>query len=191
MKFGFKSLIAGSAMGILVPGAILTAASAQASTSACVNGTGAFPGYCATQISNDAHALAFTAKGGSMTYGNAINGYPVYSSGPGQDFIQFATDHNYPQRKEFVAAANGVPVVVNGSNLCISDPDDSSLGAKQDALVLRNCNNSKFQLFDPSDLGTGYFTWTNVNSSKQIKSNGQSSQLTGVTTSTTGWKFGG
>lgn len=183
-RFGIAAAIIAGTIGI---GTVAYAGVSSASTGGCTGG--AFSGYCGTQVDAATPALGMVSAGQAAIYNNHVNTYPNTTDDPGNDFVNLWFQNNHAKGVEFMYAPNG-----KVSGLCVSDPNDASLGAAKNALALRWCNGSGFQRWVVS--GSGPFVWTNVASGKIMQANGQSKQMTDVTAPipllpTQEWTFAG
>jgi len=151
---------------------------AQASTPGCVSN-----GFCGTQ-QHHGDGLVVDVFHASATVGNKLISFPN-GDDRATDFINYhpasGPAANISGAKAFAYAPNGNP-----SGLCLSDPGPGFGTA--DLIVLRPCNNSKFQVWVPtaSESVDGYFSWGNLASHQFLTSNGLRAQLTDVKDGTVG-----
>lgn len=144
-KLGIGALATG---GLLAGGAVL-AVGAGASTNACVSGS--LAGSCGTQGDHQGSPLYLTAGG---TIASIHAGSPIVGTRPDNvrqqlDFYWFhPSGASNPQAK----AAEYAPLG-HKSGLCMAGHDAGNVN-------LRPCGDFSTQFWLPTDLGNGYFSWT-------------------------------
>jgi hypothetical protein len=145
----------------------LIPASAQASTPACTNG--AYFGYCATQVDNEAIPLVFDDFRQGTGFDNPVVGWKDSTADPATDFLQLDYAGEHSQGVMFIYAPDGVV-----SNLCASDIYPGQV-------LLRPCTGSLWQRWVATQVGSsGFFTWKSKGSGRIIQSNGKGVTLTTV-----------
>lgn len=150
---------------------------AQASTPGCIAN-----GFCGTQ-QHHGDGLVVDVFHGAATVNNKLISYPN-GNDRATDFINYHPSSgpgvNISAAKAFHYAPNGNP-----SGLCLSDPGPGF--GTIDLIVLRPCNNSKFQVWVPTASAvSGYYSWKNLATNQFLTSNGLRAQLTDVKDGTVG-----
>jgi hypothetical protein len=148
------ALLAGAALLSGGAAAAVTAAPASAATThttATVGCDDYNDGYCGSQqLKFGKFDLDVYQQ--KAAYGNKVILWTRSSSDPAQDFV--AKNYNgINNDKTFEYAPNGVP-----SGLCVSFPST----AKASKAVLRTCNQSAYQTFEPVPMSGSYVAWKNL-----------------------------
>jgi hypothetical protein len=168
---GIKRIIGGSI--IVAAGVLGLSLSASASTPGCIDN-----GFCGNQV-NYHDGLVFDVFHQAEKSNTPVIAYSNSGSDKATDFINYhptsGPGANDASVKAFEYAPDGIP-----SALCLSDPGPGFGTA--DKIVLRPCNNSKFQTWRPTEstVHSGYFAWSNLSSNQYITDNGLRGQLTDV-----------
>jgi hypothetical protein len=167
----FRVLLAAAAVPATAAALMLGTQAAQASTSGCTSG--AYAGYCGTQVNNASlgvPALVFNAAGAKAVANNKVIGWTNSTSNAADDWFQLPYGGNPASGVMFVFAPRGVV-----SGMCAADPGNNKV-------VLRPCNGSNWQRWVATSTSyTGFYTWTNRGTHKILQSNGKGGQLTTVT----------
>lgn len=151
-----KLIAAAAALAVAAGGGAVAAATvASASTSACTN-SGAWSGYCGTQVDNESAPVgpvAMDDQGQKAAQWNPIIAWPDNPGDAGTDFlnIQYQGGSNV----EFIYAPNGNP-----TNLCVTVSGINGKGWY--VLALRTCGGWTWQLFTPVQVAAGQYNWKNV-----------------------------
>jgi hypothetical protein len=134
------------ASAAVTAGALTAAAPAGASTVGCDNDGG----YCGSQQLKFGH-YNLDVYQQKAVYGNKVILWTRSTSDPAQDFV-FVNYNGIAGDKTFEYAPNGRP-----SGLCVSFPQTTK-GSKA---VLRTCNESAYQTFEPITMSGDYVAWKN------------------------------
>jgi hypothetical protein len=171
------AITGGATLALLPALPMLSATSAVASTSACVNAPSGTCGYEENVYGNDWDVYQQYAR-----VNQPVTAYPHKDGDQATDFNAVQTTHNVNERR-FEYAPNG-----NRSGLCLSDPDGGYAGnpGGPHGLVLRTCNNSAFQQWRTppgvDSQNTAGTQWINVATRRTVQPQGTGSQMVTVKT---------
>jgi hypothetical protein len=166
-------LLLGLAVPAMLAGSVVLASQAQAVTPGCAS-----DGFCGTQ-KNFHDGLVFDVYHGVAASNNKVITFSDSVTDKATDYINYHPSSgpaaNVPSVKAFEFAPGGDP-----SGFCLSDPGPGY--GTVDRIVLRPCNNSRFQTFKPfqDSVHTDYYSWRNMASNQFITDNGLRGQLTTV-----------
>lgn len=162
-----KLITTAAILATVFGGGIAAAATASASTPAC---QAADAGNCGSQVNAFGNAFTVTGK---VQVGAPVVSEPDSAISGRSDFISAQTTADNDERT-FNLAIKGI-----ASGLCASEPTGSF------HLVLRACNNSRFQRFVGVDTrNTAGTQWTNVASGDRIQGAGDGNAFSVVPTVT-------
>lgn len=150
-----KLIAAAAALAVAAGGGAVATTAASASTSACTS-SGAWSGYCGTQVDNETAPVgpvAMDDQGQKAAQWNPIIAWPDNPGDAGTDFlnIQYQGGSNV----EFIYAPDGNP-----TNLCVTVSGINGKGWY--VLALRTCGGWTWQLFAPVQVAAGQYNWKNV-----------------------------
>lgn len=173
MKVNTRLFTGALAAAAIAGGVALPALSASAATPACTNATGAYAGYCGSEV--NPYGNAFDVKGQGAFTGNRIIAYPNSTTDPATDFIAEQTTSN-PSERVFYYAPNG-----KITNLVITDPAGGYPGDSRDGLILKpvvGIHGSAYQQFTGVTPGnTAGTQWTNVATHQVVEPQGTAAQM--------------
>lgn len=165
-----RVLLAAIAVPATAAALVLSAQGAQASTSGCTSG--AYAGYCGTQVNNSSlgvPALVMDSAGQSAALDNPIIGWTDSASDPATDWFQLPYEGNPSLGVMFFFAPGGA---ITG--MCASDPGNGRV-------VLRGCNGSNWQRWVATASSyTGFYIWTNRATGRILSAGNKGAQLTTV-----------